>query len=83
MEHVYRIDTEKLKKARGEAGLSLAGLAVKTGMDVYHLALVEQQLHVPTLTSLRGITRALGLPTHTVIEWKTGAFARESLKNST
>lgn len=41
MEHVYRIDTEKLKKARGEAGLSLVGLAVKTGMDVYHLALVE------------------------------------------
>lgn len=83
MEHGYRIDTEKLKTAREEAGLSLAGLALKAGMDAYHLALIEQQLYVPTLTSLRGITHALGLPTHTVIEWRTGAFARESLKNAT
>lgn len=77
MDQGYRIDTEKLKTAREEAGLSLAGLALKTGMDAYHLALVEQQLYVPTLTSLRSITSTLGLPTHTVIEWRSGAFVRQ------
>lgn len=58
MEHVYRIDTEKLKKAREEAGLSLAGLAVETDMDAYHLALVEQQPTYPRLPHY-GVSRAL------------------------
>lgn len=70
MEQRYRIDTEKLKAARERAGFTLASLALETGMDDYHLALVEQRLYVPSLTSLREITRVLGLPTHTVLEWK-------------
>lgn len=77
MDHRYRVDTEKLKKAREEAGLTVAGLAVKTGVDAYHLALVEGQSYVPTLTTLRDITLALGLPAHTVIEWKPARFAWE------
>lgn len=78
MEYSYRVDTEKLKEAREEAGLSLAGLALKTGLDGYYLMLVEQRLRVPTLTSLRSITLALDLPTHTVIEWKAGSSVWES-----
>lgn len=78
MEQRYRVDTEKLKTARERAGLTLAGLASETGMDAYRLALVEQQLYVPSLTSLRGITSALGLPTHTVIEWSTDPFPMEN-----
>lgn len=77
MEQRYRVDAEKLKRSREEAGLTLSGLALSTGMDPYYLALVEQRLYVPTLTALRKITLALGLPTYTVIQWRTGAYTWE------
>jgi transcriptional regulator with XRE-family HTH domain len=78
MEQRYRVNAEKLKRSREGAGLTLAGLALSTGMDPYHLALVEQRLYVPTLTALRKITLALGLPTHTVLQWRTGAYTCKS-----
>lgn len=78
MEQRDCVDAEKPKKSREEAGLTLAGLALSTGMAPYYLALVEQRLYVPTLTALRKITLALGLPTHTVLHWRTGAYTWES-----
>ncbi|WP_047864773.1 helix-turn-helix domain-containing protein [Rubrobacter aplysinae] len=69
MDHAYGVDTEKLRKAREEANLTVAELALESGVDAYSLTMLEEQGYVPPLTTLRGIAGALGLPTHTVIEW--------------
>lgn len=73
MNHGYSVDSEKLRSAREKAGLTVNILAATAGVEAYQLALVEEQDHVPALTTLRRITLALGIPTHTVIEWRTGA----------
>ncbi|MDN5697399.1 MAG: helix-turn-helix domain-containing protein [Rubrobacter sp.] len=72
MEHSYRVDAEKLRVAREAAGLTVAGLALRAGVHVHQLMLVETQGYVPTLTVLRKITLALDMPAHTVIEWTLG-----------
>lgn len=79
MEHNYRVDAGKLRSAREEAGLTVAGLAERAGIHAYQLMLVEGQGYVPTLTVLRNITQALDIPAHTVIEWKPGMAFREEV----
>lgn len=82
MAHGYRVDTEKLKRAREDAGLTITELALKSGVDAYHLALVESQAYVPSLTALRGVAHALGMQTHSVIEWETGPLPWERQEHS-
>lgn len=82
MSHRYRVDTEKLRSARENAGLTVKRLAAVSGIEAYQLALVEEQDHVPALTTLRRITLALGIPTHTVIEWRTARAFRDEYPES-
>ncbi len=80
--HGYRVDTEKLKRAREDAGLTITELALKSGVDAYHLALVESQAYVPSLTALRSVAYALEMQTHSVIEWETGPLPWERQEHS-
>ncbi len=79
MECSYRVDAGKLRSAREEAGLTVAGLAHRAGVHAYQLMLVEGQGYVPTLTVLRRVTLALDIPAHSVIEWSSEMPLRESL----
>jgi transcriptional regulator with XRE-family HTH domain len=82
MTHRYHVDTQRLKGAREKAGLTVARLVSRTGIDAHQLLLVEERGYVPALTTLRRITLALEIPAHTVIKWEPAPFTWETSRRS-
>ncbi len=58
----------KLKKEREKRGLSQEALAKKAGISRGYLARLEIGRHDPTITMLRKIARALGVPVGELLE---------------
>ena len=64
-----------IRSQRSAAGLSLRDLAERTSISNAYLSQVERGLHEPSLTVLRAVADALGLPLASLLE-RAGVLER-------
>ncbi len=62
-----------IRASRTQAGLSLRVLAERTGVSNAYLSQVERGLHEPSLSVLRAVAGALGVPLEALLA-RSGAF---------
>ncbi len=71
-----------IRASRTQAGLSLRVLAERTGVSNAYLSQIERGLHEPSLSVLRAVARALGVPLEALLA-RSGAFGDASGAPST
>jgi DNA-binding XRE family transcriptional regulator len=57
----------RVRRLREARGLTLAGLAARTGMAPSNLSRLEHGRHYPTLRTLQKVARALGVPVRALV----------------
>jgi transcriptional regulator with XRE-family HTH domain len=59
---------ERIKQARGEAGISQEALAHKAGVSLSTVTRLERNKHTGNLTTLRAVSDALEIPLGELVE---------------